>query len=668
MFNNKKNRFTNRDFDIENPLEYVSEDASFVFEDDEKDVDSTKNDKKLLWIATFFLLIALFSRTFFLQVIKGPYYKEVAENNRVREVVVKAPRGIIRDRYGEVLALNIPSFEVTFVPLNLPEDESAWKELVAKLGELLGQDLNQEEVLSQMMQASKTDQRSYLIQKNVEQDKAFEIIERSVEFPGIYIGKTARREYVDGEIFSKIIGYDGKITKEELEENPTYLMTDYIGKNGIEYTYEKQLHGEHGMHRFEVDALGNIKEDLGEINPVSGDGLILNIDAKLQKEATEIAKRTLEINKDATGIAIVALDPQTGGVRALVSLPSFDNNMFARGISNSEYAELVNNEKKPLLDRATKGEYPPGSPYKIMMAAAALEEGVIAENTQVNCGGAIHVGAWAFPDWKTHGITDVRKAIAQSCDVFFYTVAGGWGDIGGLGIKRMEIYANMFGYGKPTGIDLPGEQSGNVPSGDWKFKRFGENWYIGDTYHAAIGQGYVTATPLQVAYSISIIANGGKSIKPKIVDKILHTDTGEEEILKPEIIEAQVVSQKTIDVVRRGMRDTVFSDGGSGSSLRSLKVETAGKTGTAQFGADEKLHSWYSSFAPFENPELAMIVLVEGGGEGHSWAVPITKEIYEWYFDRKRGEIKKEGETEIVPVEVVPDEAIPEDTPVIGRD
>lgn len=638
----RKNKLTNRDFDIENPLEYISEDADFRFEDDEREVDSSNNKGKLLWVGISCLLVVLFAKTFHLQVIRGGYFKEVAENNRVREIVVKAPRGIIRDKYGEVLARNIPSFEVVFVPLNLPEDENAWRGLLAKLGGLLGPELDQAELFSQMVQVPKSDRRSYLIQKNVERDKAFEIIERSVEFPGIYIGKTARREYVNGEIFSKVIGYDGKITKEELESNPTYLMTDYIGKSGVEYSYENNLHGEHGMRRFEVDAKGNIKEDLGEVSPVSGDELILHIDAKLQKEATKIAKRTLEKNEDATGVAIVALNPQTGGVRALVSLPSFDNNMFARGISNAEYAELINNEKKPLLNRAIKGEYPPGSPYKIMMAAAALEEGIVTENTHINCSGAIHVGAWAFPDWKTHGITDVRKAIAQSCDVFFYTVAGGWGDIGGLGIKRMEIYAKMFGFGEAVGIDLPGEQSGNVPNGEWKFKRFGERWYIGDSYHAAIGQGHVTSTPLQVVHSISIIANGGKSIRPKVVDKIIHSDTGKEEVLEPEVIAEQVVSKSTVDIVRHGMRDTVYSPGGSGASLQSLEVESAGKTGTAQFGNEDKLHSWYASFAPFEDPELAMIVLVESGGEGHSWATPITKEIYEWYFDRKRGEIEKE--------------------------
>lgn len=642
----KKNKLINRSFDIDDPLEYISEDKDFQFEDDERTVNSLNNEGNVLWIGVSCLLLVLFARTFYLQVTKGGYFKEVAENNRVREIVVKAPRGIIRDAYGEVLARNIPSFEIVFVPLNLPEDENAWRGLLAKLGELLGPDLDQAELFSQMIQLSKSDRRSYLIQKNVDQDKAFEIIERSVEFPGIYIGKTARREYVDGEIFSKVIGYDGKITKEELEENPNYLMTDYVGKSGIEYTYESNLRGKHGMLRFEVDAKGDIKEDLGEENPISGDELTLHIDAKLQKEATEIAKKILEENEDATGIAIVALNPQTGGVRALVSLPSFDNNMFARGISNSEYSELINNEKKPLLNRVTRGEYPPGSPYKIMMAAAALEEGIVTEDTQINCSGSIHVGAWAFPDWKAHGITDVRKAIAQSCDVFFYTVAGGWGDINGLGIKRMEIYAKMFGFGEATGIDLPGEQNGNVPSGDWKFKQFGEKWYIGDTYHAAIGQGYVTATPLQVAHSISIIANGGKSIRPKIVDKISHAVTGEEEILEPEVVTEQVVSKETVDIVRRGMKDTVYAEGGSGSSLRSLEVETAGKTGTAQFGNEDKLHSWYASFAPFDDPELAMIVLVESGGEGHSWAVPITKEIYEWYFDKERGEKEEEEEVE----------------------
>lgn len=640
----KKRGLKNRDFDIENPLEYVSEDADFEFEDDETGLDVVNKDRTILWLTIAFLIAVLFGRTFYLQVVKGAHYKEVAENNRVREVVVKAPRGIIRDKYGEVLARNVPSFEVVFVPLHLPEDESRWKIILAKLGELLGPDFNREEILTQMMEVSKSDRRSYLIQKNIEQDKAFEIIERSVEFPGIYIGKTARREYVDGEIFSKIIGYDGKITKEELDENPKYLMTDYIGKSGIEYTYEKQLHGKHGMRRFEVDAVGSIKEDLGEVNPVSGDELVLHVDAKLQKKITEISQKALDENEDATGIAVVAINPQDGGVRALVSLPSFDNNMFARGISNQEYSDLINDEKRPLLNRAIKGEYPPGSPYKIMMAAAALEEGVVTEQTKINCAGAIHVGAWAFPDWKTHGITDVRKAIAQSCDVFFYAVAGGWGDIQGLGIKRMEIYAKMFGFGAPTGIDLPGESDGNVPNGNWKFKRFGEKWYIGDSYHAGIGQGYVTSTPIQVANSIAVIANGGKLIEPQVVDKVIHADTGWEEDLEPSIVNERVVSPETIETVRKGMRDTVYAEGGSGANLRSLEVESAGKTGTAQFGNEDKLHSWYSSFAPFENPELAVIVLVESGGEGHSWAVPITKEIYEWYFDLKRGEIEKEEE------------------------
>ncbi len=643
----KRKKFVSRDFDIESPLEYISTDTDFEFEDDEQGFNPEENDKKILWLVIGFLLAVLFSRTFYLQVVKGSYYREVAENNRVREVVVKAPRGVIRDRHGEVLARNIPSFEVVFVPLHLPEDESKWRIIIGKLKELLGSDFDSDEVFAQMLDVSKSDRRSYLIQKNIDRDKAFEIIERSGEFPGIYIGKTARREYVDGEIFSKVIGYDGKITKEELEHNPQYLMTDYIGKSGVEYTYEKQLHGSHGLMRFEVDAVGNIKEDLGEVNPVSGDELILHIDAKLQKEITKIAKETLESNEDATGIAVVVINPQDGGVRALVSLPSFDNNMFARGISNTEYSSLINDKNKPLLNRVIKGEYPPGSTYKIMMAAAALEEGIITEKTKINCGGAIHVGAWAFPDWKAHGITDVRKAIAQSCDVFFYATAGGWGDIQGLGIERMEIYAKKFGYGSPTGIDLPGEGDGNVPSGDWKLKRFGEKWYIGDSYHAGIGQGYVIATPIQIANSISIIANGGKFIKPQLVDKINHADTHEEEILEPEIINKQVVSENTVRIVREGMRDTVYSDGGSGASLRSLDVESAGKTGTAQFGNEDKLHAWYASFAPFENPELVMIVLVEGGGEGHSWAVPITKDIYEWYFDRKRGAIEGEEEKEM---------------------
>ncbi len=248
------------------------------------------------------------------------------------------------------------------------------------------------------------------------------------------------------------------------------------------------------------------------------------------------------------------------------------------------------------------------------------------------------MGSWKFPDWKTHGPTDVKKAIAESCDVFFYALGGGWGEISGLGEEKIERYGKMFGFGAPTGIDLPGELDGNLPNKNWKFKKFGEKWYIGDSYHEAIGQGFVTVTPLQLASMTATIANRGTYYQPKVAEKIIDPETGEESPVEPEIVDKNFISQKNIEIVREGMHQTVFGPAGSGRSLASLPVETAGKTGTAQFGSEEKTHSWYISFAPFDDPQIAMAVLIEGGGEGHSWAVPATKEIYQWYFgDRQEG-------------------------------
>jgi penicillin-binding protein 2 len=275
-----------------------------------------------------------------------------------------------------------------------------------------------------------------------------------------------------------------------------------------------------------------------------------------------------------------------------------------------------------------------------MVATAALEEGVVNEHTTINCPGQINIGQWIFPDWKTHGKTDIKKAIAQSCDVFFYAVGGGWESINGLGIDRLKKYAKFFGFGDYLGIDLPGEKKGLIPDNTWKFKLLGEKWYIGDTYHAAIGQGYILATPLQVANIAATIANGGKVFRPRIVREMINSKNQEVVPIKEEILNENFLKAENIRIVQEGMRQTVTD--GSGRLLNDLKVATTGKTGTAQFGTEGKTHSWYISYAPYENPELAMVVLVMEGGEGHSWAVPLTKEIYKWYFDEKRGELTKE--------------------------
>ncbi len=267
-----------------------------------------------------------------------------------------------------------------------------------------------------------------------------------------------------------------------------------------------------------------------------------------------------------------------------------------------------------------------------MVAAAALEEKIISPDTAIDCHGGIRIGSFTFPDWKTHGVTDVRKAIAESCDVFFYTVGGGWDNVGPLGIDRIKKYADMFGLGKILGVDIPGEASGLIPDQAWKQNRLNERWYVGDDYHSAIGQGFDTATPLQMANLAATIANSGKVFQPHLVRSIKKSD-GSEEKIEPKILSQNFINSFNMRVVREGMRQTITS--GSARSLGDLPVAVAGKTGTAQFGGENKTHGWFISFAPYDNPTIAMAVLMEGGGEGSSTAVPVTKEVLKWYFGER---------------------------------
>ncbi len=616
--------------EIENPLDEVS------FTRETSEIIKTENTNwqyRVFFSIIFLLLGILFLRMFFLQVLKGNYYTKVANNNRIRKVVIKAPRGIIKDVKGEVLARNIPSFELTFVPAFLPRDNQKLDDILNKIANLTG---TSKEILWQTINEQKrTDRRTFQLIEHLDNDLALRLKEQNNILLGIDVSQTAQREYNKGEIFAHVIGYDGKVNKKDLEKYPNYLLIDYVGKNGLEETYEKYLHGKHGEHRYEVNAQGKIIQDLGVVAPTPGSELILNIDAKLQEKIYQEAGKMMEKNNDATGVVVVAIDPRDGAVRALVSYPSFDNNLFTRGISQEVYQNLLNDFHKPLLNKAISGTYPPGSTFKPLVACAALEEHVVDEHTTVDCHGHINVGKWQFPDWKAHGVTDIRKAIAESCDVYFYAVGGGWQNIKGLGIEQLRRYSKLFGLGDYLGIDLPGEKKGLVPGTTWKFKELGERWYIGDTYHGSIGQGYLLTTPLQMANVTATIANGGKLYRPRITKEIINPLTKKKTEIKKDILNENFISPENIKIVQEGMRQTVTA--GSGRALNNLKVHTAGKTGTAQFGNEDKTHSWYVSYGPYENPELAMVVLVEGGGEGHEWAVPLTKEVYKWYFDEGRG-------------------------------
>lgn len=578
-----------------------------------------------IWWLSFLVLAVLAGRVFVLNTVQGEKYQGMSERNSLRMLTIPAPRGIIYDRTGQALVQNIPTLDLAVVPSDLPREDGdrvRERELLRSIIDI------DQEVVSSVFGAKGNTASPVLLKSRLTQEEMLIFLSRQADFPGVVLMRSAEREYRDGTIFSHLIGYEGKIRQQELDDYPEYGLSDMIGKEGIEKSYESFLRGKNGADRVEVDALGKIKKELGSVQPVPGNDIILHIDAELQKKIFDSLSMLLE-TKNLKRAAAVAMNPETGGVLALVSLPSYDNNLFSGGIDQKHYEELLTDDARPLFNRAVSGEYPPGSTIKPVVAAAALAEGVVNEHTEIESRGGISIGKFFFGDWKAHGFTDIRRAIAVSSDVYFYSVGGGYGSVPGLGMRRMKAYEEFFGYGKKTGIDIPGEADGFLPDPDWKQRRFGERWYIGDDYHAAIGQGFVTATPLQVLNSIATIGNGGILREPRLVSHIRDA-SGKLSPVESPVVRRDFVDANILRIVREGMRETVTE--GTAQPLKDLPVAVAGKTGTAQFGTGKDTHGWFVSFAPYEKPEIALIVLVEGQGEEGYNAVPVTKEVYQWYF------------------------------------
>ena len=590
-----------------------------------------RSSLSFFWIVACLALTLLVSKVFALTVVEGEKYQLASTQNSLRALVIPAPRGTIFDRFGKPLVYNVPSIDLVAVASDLPEDEQERTALKERLQKEFSLDRSFLDQTFDLLPPQST--QGAPLKEQLTQEETLRFLGKRDQYAGISLYKTTHRDYVDSAIFAHLMGYEGKIKPAELEEHPEYLLTDSIGKQGIEKSYEEILRGKHGYQQAEVDALGHVKRELGVINPLAGNDLVLNIDADLQKKIYDSLETTL-VKAGASKAAAIAIDPRNGAVRAVVSLPSFDNNLFATGISQDDYQKLATDESKPLFNRALSGEYPPGSTIKPVLASAALSEGIITPEQEIESRGGIQVGNFFFGDWKAHGFTDIRRAIAVSSDVYFYSVGGGYGSVTGLGIERMKKYENLFGYGEITGIDFPSEANGFIPSPSWKKEKIGERWYIGDDYNSSIGQGYLTATPLQILNSIAAIANGGTLYAPRIGSSIKAAD---EKIISIEsqIIRKDFIRPDILQVVREGMRETVTE--GTAQGLKDLPVEVAGKTGTAQFGSDSKTHGWFVSFAPYNNPELALIVLVEGQGTEETYnAVPVTKEVYQWYFERDK--------------------------------
>lgn len=628
----------------------------FAFDKREREIIGSNFDpNKLKILSAFFIFLLLFilGKSAWLQIIKGDYYYSAAEGNRIRIERIEPKRGVIYDRLGRPLVRNRANFMLYFIPADISENEEErsliFNELSLILENLSIGDLN--EKYNSITQDSLEAYSPLFIIDNIAYEKAMKLYILSDSWPGVVLSNRTNRDYLvygleneseQADYFfsmSHIVGYTGKINKEELEQFGTeYLPIDYIGKMGIEYFWENELKGKGGVKQIEVDALLREKKIISIVESEDGNNLVLSLDVMAQIKLEEILNKHLKELNLSKASAII-MDPENGEILSMVSLPAYDNNAFARGISHEAYSALINQPDNPLFNRSISGEYPSGSTIKPVMSAAALEEGIISEHTSFLSVGGLRIGEWFFPDWLAggHGRTNVRKAIAQSVNTFFYYIGGGYEDFRGLGVDKIVEYGRLFGLDEQTGIDLAGESSGFLPTKKWKESYKNEPWYIGDTYHLAIGQGDLLVTPLQVAVFTSVFANSGKLYRPHFIKEILTGDDKVIRVSEDELIRKDFIDPYNIHVVREGMRQTVTS--GSARSMQTLPVEVAGKTGTAQWSSKHDTHAWFTGFAPYHNPELVITVLIEQGGEGSSVAVPIAKEFLEWYF----GEYKNDG-------------------------
>ncbi|MCR4278588.1 MAG: penicillin-binding protein 2 [bacterium] len=597
----------------------------------------------LVQLTIGFLIALLVVRAGWIQVWEYDSHLARAEGNRLRTEILPARRGLIRDRNGVILAENTPSFDVLLLRRFLPLDPAEMGEVLGALGREIGMSI--EDVQHDLDDAD-INEDHVLIQRDIPYEQAISIQILASTYPAIDVVVGHKRKYAYSNEFislSHILGYVGLVNPKELAEHRAegYRQVDGIGKTGIESSNESTLRGTPGARIFEVDSKHQITATVEERLPIDGEDLYLTLDFQLQKMAEESLKKVLANRNVKRGVAI-ALDPRDGSILAVVSLPAYDNNFFSGQVSSTEYARLIQDESHPLLPRAWAGTYPSGSTIKPVVAVAALEEGIVTPKTSVFSVGGIQIGPWFFPDWKAggHGMTNVRFAIAWSVNTFFYYVGGGYQDFVGLGVDRLTSWFRAFGFGAQTGLDVPGELSGFVPSQQWKLETKGEGWFIGDTYNLSIGQGDLLVTPLQIARMTAEVANGGYAVTPHFVKS---TGCGEQEAecLADGAQGDRIASELSVATVRQGMRETVVY--GSGRALAGFPVPVSGKTGTAQWRADRENHAWFTAFAPFNDPEIVVTVLIEEGEEGSVTAVPVARDIlWEWLRIRNQKETEAE--------------------------
>ncbi|MEO8456833.1 MAG: penicillin-binding protein 2 [Chloroflexota bacterium] len=578
-----------------------------------------------------------------LQVIHGANYKNQSAINAIREVPIPAARGLIYDRNGKPIVENTARFTVTITPNDLPDDKAPTVYLaLSNAIDIPVSDIQKAVADSIKAQGEFS---PAVIKNDIDRDTALILLEMEPRTPGMKVQVDPARQYLTGDLLSHVLGYVGPITADEYStlSSQGYGYNDYVGQTGVESTYETQLRGKAGAKLVEVDAAGRELRTMSERPPIDGANVVLSVDLDLQQQVTDILKQ-YSVGSDNATAAVMNI--QTGEILSMVSLPSYDANVFSGKLSQAQVNDLINAPGKPLVDHTIGEQYPPGSTFKTIVGSAALQEGIASESTTITSHGYITIEnefdpnvVYVYPDWAPLGALDFKGGVAMSSDVYFYYLAGGFPkeNFRGLGQEKIAQYARAFGLGQATGIDIPGEVDGLVPDTKWKQDNIGEAWVLGDTYNYGIGQGYVAATPLQMLDAVAAIGNGGKLITPHVV-KEYRDSMGN--IYDP--IATQVRSQLPVDaanlqIMRDAMRQSVTA--GVARNAASSVVEVAGKTGTAEFG-DKKAdgtydtHGWFVGFAPYNDPKYAVMVFVQHGTGGND-ASPAASAIFSYLFAPK---------------------------------
>ncbi|MBP9550975.1 penicillin-binding protein 2 [Veillonella sp.] len=598
-----------------------------------------KNKKTGRFDVLFYLITLVFlilgARLFYLQIIEGGYYQAKAEGNRLRMVTMTAARGIMYDRNGQILVGSRPAYTVSI----MPSGKDVAPEEVTKLAGYLNKPAAE---IQKKISDNKDGYEPIRIATDVPMDVVTNIEEHSHELPGISIDVEPLRYYPYNTMASQLFGYVGEVSEEELaeikQENPNTLVGagTILGRSGLESMYDDVLRGVDGGKQLEVDATGRPVEEVERKNTIPGSDIHLTIDVNLQKAAEEAVRNQIDQLRaqgiPAQGAAVVALDPNTGAVLAMVSSPEFNPNWFSQGITTAQWNQLNNDKNHPFDNKVISGEYPPGSPFKIVTGVAALDLKKVTPEEQIFDSGRHWLIDKRNAEGEALGWLDFNTALAKSDNVYFYEMGNR------VGIENIDKYAKYFGLGEKTGIKLYGEAAGNLASPEYKRKVFDQDWYLGETFDAAIGQSFTLVTPIQMAVLLSQVANGGIRYQPYVVSRVDNKDGTPAEIFGPKKLGVLPVPKNVMDLVRNGLRDVTAEGGTAGDIFKGFPISVAGKTGTAE-NAHGQDHGWFVAYAPYDKPRIVVVALVEQGSFGAGSAGPIVRDILAAFFNVQKAKL-----------------------------